>query len=146
MGLPGRASGKELSCQCRRHKRLGLDPWVGKIPWRRAWQPSPVFLPRESYGQRSLVGYSPWGRKESDTTESTYHAFMRSKCSPRPRIANHTCGLCEMQNLRPTELESTFEQVSHVHTEFGEELASVCAKLGQPPLAQKPQALYKKCY
>ena len=47
----------------------GLDPWVGKIPWRRAWQPTPVFLPEESHGQKSLVGYSPWGHKESDTTE-----------------------------------------------------------------------------
>ena len=63
-----------------------------------------------------------------------------------PSRASHTCGLCEMQNLRPTELESMFEQVSHVHIEFGEEMASVCAKLGQPPLAQKPQAPYKKCY
>ena len=45
-----------------------LDPWVGKIPWRRAWQPTPVFLPGESHRQKSLVGYSPWGRKEGDTT------------------------------------------------------------------------------
>ena len=45
-----------------------FDPWVGKIPWRRVWQPTPVFLPGESHGQ-SLEGYSPWGRKESDTTE-----------------------------------------------------------------------------
>ena len=44
-GFPGGTSGKELSCQCRRHKRLGFDPWVQKIPWRRAWQPTPVFLP-----------------------------------------------------------------------------------------------------
>ena len=43
--------------------------WVGKIPWRRAGQPTPVFFPGESHGQRSLVGYSPWGHKESDTTE-----------------------------------------------------------------------------
>ena len=42
-----------------------FDLWVGKIPWRRAWQPTPVFLPGESHGQRSLVGYSPWGHKES---------------------------------------------------------------------------------
>ena len=42
-----------------------------KIPWRRAWHPTPVFLPGESHGQRSPVGYSPWGRKESDTTEVT---------------------------------------------------------------------------
>ena len=48
--------------------RLGFDPWVGKIPWRREWQPTPGFLPGESHGQRSLVGYSPWGHKEWDTT------------------------------------------------------------------------------
>ena len=50
-------------------RRPGLNRWVGKIPWRRKWQPTPVSLPGESHGQRSLVGYSPWGRKESDTTE-----------------------------------------------------------------------------
>ena len=46
-----------------------FNPWAGKIPWRRKWQPTPVFLPGESHGQRSLAGYSPWGRKELDTTE-----------------------------------------------------------------------------
>ena len=45
------------------------DFWIGKIPWRREWQPIPVFLPGESHGQRSLVGYSPWGRKVSDASE-----------------------------------------------------------------------------
>ena len=55
-GFPGGASGKESACQCRRPKRCRFDSWVGKIPWRRAWQPTPVFLPRESHGQRSLVG------------------------------------------------------------------------------------------
>ena len=48
LGFPGGTSGKEHACQCRRHKRLGFDPLVGKIPWRRAWQPTPVFLPGES--------------------------------------------------------------------------------------------------
>ena len=48
---------------------MGFDPWVGKILWRRAWQPTPVFLPEESHGERSVAGYSPWGRKESDMTE-----------------------------------------------------------------------------
>ena len=52
-------SGKEPTCQCARHKTLSLDPWVRKIPWRRKWQPTPVFLTGESHGQRSLVGYSP---------------------------------------------------------------------------------------
>ena len=56
--FPGDTSGKELACQCRRHKRQEFDPGVGKIPWRRAWQPSLVFVPGESHGQRSLVGYS----------------------------------------------------------------------------------------
>ena len=49
-------SGKEPACECRRRERCGFDPWVGKIPWRRAGQPTPVFLPGESHGQRSLVG------------------------------------------------------------------------------------------
>jgi len=54
-------------------RRPGFDPRVGKIPWRREWQHTPVFLPGESHGQRSLAGYSPWGRKESDTTERLTH-------------------------------------------------------------------------
>ena len=58
-------------CQCRRRKRHRFNPWVRKIPWRRAWQPTLVFLPGEFHGQRSLVGYSPWGLKEPDTTEGT---------------------------------------------------------------------------
>ena len=57
--LPGGASGKESACQCKRLRELGFDSWVGKIPWRRKWHPTSVFLPGESYGQRSLVGYSP---------------------------------------------------------------------------------------
>ena len=60
-------SGKESACQ---GQRYGFDPWVRKIPWMRKWQPTPVFLPGESHGQRILVGYSPWGHKESDTTEA----------------------------------------------------------------------------
>ena len=50
-----------------------FDSWVRKIPWRRKWQSTPVFLPGESHGQRSLVGYSPWGHKELDTTELPTH-------------------------------------------------------------------------
>ena len=59
-------SGKESACQCRRHR---FDPWIGKILGRRKWQPTPVFLPGESQGQRSLEGYSPRGCKEMATTE-----------------------------------------------------------------------------
>ena len=50
MGFLGGASGKESSCQCRRYKSCGFSPWVGKIPWGRAWQPTPVFLPGELHG------------------------------------------------------------------------------------------------
>ena len=57
--------------QCRRSRRHVFDPWVGKMPWRRKWQPTPVCFPGESHGQRSLEGYSPWGHKESDITEAT---------------------------------------------------------------------------
>ena len=67
--LTGSGSGKETTCQCRRRKRRGFDSWVGKIPWRRKWQSTPVFLPGEFHGWRTLVGYSPWGCKDPDTTE-----------------------------------------------------------------------------
>ena len=71
-GTPGSWDGKEFFLQCR---RLKFDPWVGKFPWRREWQPTPVFLPGEFHGQRTLVGYSPWGHKESDMTEWLTHMF-----------------------------------------------------------------------
>ena len=56
--IDGGTSGKEPSCQFRRHKKCGFYPWIGKIPWRRAWQSTLVFLPRESYGQKILAGCS----------------------------------------------------------------------------------------
>ena len=58
-GSPGGANDKEPTCQQRRRKRPKFDPWIGEILWRRAWQPTPVFLPGESHGQRSLAGCSP---------------------------------------------------------------------------------------
>ena len=64
--LPCWFSGKESAWQC---GRLEFYPWVGKMPWRREWQPTPVFLPGKSHGQRSLAGYSPWDHKESDMIE-----------------------------------------------------------------------------
>ena len=66
VGLPWWLSGKETTCQCR---RCGFYSWVGKIPWRSKQQPTPVFLPGKSHGQRSLEDSSPWGHKELDTTE-----------------------------------------------------------------------------
>ena len=66
---PGGLDSKRVCLQCR---RPGFNPWVGKIPWRRKWQPISVFLPGKSHGRRSLVSYSPWGREESDTTEQLH--------------------------------------------------------------------------
>ena len=54
---------------CLQHERPRFDPWVRKIPWRREWLPTPIFLPGECHGQRNLAGYSPWGLKELDMTE-----------------------------------------------------------------------------
>ena len=62
-------AGGSVGSVCLQCGRPGFNPWVGKIPWRRKWQPTPVLLPGKSHGLRSLAGYSPWGRKESDTTE-----------------------------------------------------------------------------
>ena len=70
-GPSGVASGKESACQCRSCKRHRFDLSVRKIPWSRKWKLTPVFSPGESDGQRSLVGYSPWGHTESDMTEHT---------------------------------------------------------------------------
>ena len=67
LGFPG---GKEPICQRKRPERRRFQPWVQKIPWRREWLPTPVFLPGESHGQRSLAGYSPQGRKELNTAEA----------------------------------------------------------------------------
>jgi hypothetical protein len=70
-GLPRWLNSKAPSAvKCRRH---GFEPWVGKIPWRRAWQPTQIFLPWKSHGQKSQEGYSLWGCEELDTTEATEH-------------------------------------------------------------------------
>ena len=59
------AQRKESTCK----QKVWVDPWVGEIPWRRKWQSSPIFLPGKFHGQGSLLGYSPWGRKELDMPE-----------------------------------------------------------------------------
>ena len=95
----GGPSGKEPACQCRRFKRLRFDSWVGKIPWKSAWQHTPVFLPGESHGQRSLVGYSPWARKSQTRLKPlSTHCFFHhvSHCFPgivpifpAPNLSDH---------------------------------------------------------
>ena len=84
-----------ISLQGRRCRRPRVDPWVEKIPWSSSWEPSQVFLPGDSHGQRGLVGYSPRGQKESDTTKVTEHAQMCRLClldsSIEFRQQHHSC-------------------------------------------------------
>ena len=75
-----------------------FDSWVGKIPWRRAWQPTAVFLPGESHGQRSLESYSPWGRQELDTTEQGYDPC---KIGPAHVPGSNVPGLTGRSHLGP---------------------------------------------
>ena len=71
MGFPGGSDDKEFTCKVGEPR---FDPWVEKIPWRREWLPTPVFLPGDFHGKRSLANYSPWDSKHLDMTErSTLH-------------------------------------------------------------------------
>ena len=70
-GIPRWLRGKDSACQCRRCKRHGFDPCVEKIPWKGKWYPTPGFLPGK-HGQRSLMGYSPWGLKEWEMTQHAH--------------------------------------------------------------------------
>ena len=95
--LPRWRSGEESTRQYRRHRRCGFNPWVGKLLWRRKWQPTPVFLPGKFHGQRSLAGYNPQGGKELDTntgTHTQHHAQSKG---------DH-CGLC--RNIRASLVEN----------------------------------------
>ena len=78
-GFPGGASGKEPTCQRRRHKRCRFNPWVGKISWTRKWQPTPVFLPGESHGQRSWRATVPKFAK-SRTRRKRLNTRMHGTC------------------------------------------------------------------
>ena len=89
MEFPWWLSGKESACQCRRR---GFDPWVRKIPWKRAWQPTPVFLPGKSHGQRSLVGCSPWScRVRHDLATKQQQHPWKFPGSPVVRTSHFHC-------------------------------------------------------
>ena len=103
-------SGKESNCRCKRH---GFNPWVRKIPWRIQWQPTPVFLPRESHGQRSLASYSAWGCKETDMTEHIYtythtHTHTHTHTAPFTTYINDSGFNGNNETLHSTELLRTF--------------------------------------
>ena len=98
-GFPG----VSFCLQCR---RLRFDPWVRKIPWRRKWQPTPVFVPGEFHRQRSLAGYSSWGRKTSRTGlkhPSTAHMFISGLPRLPACLPPHTVTVC--LTLRPQILQ-----------------------------------------
>ena len=111
-GFPGRASGKEPACPCRRHKRCRLDPWVGKIPWRKAWQPTPVFLPGESPWAEKSGGLQSMGSQRVGYDWSDWaHMHQEIGCSLFSRIAKfHLCYYMETIHLitRPTWKKTVF--------------------------------------
>ena len=87
--FPSSSDSKEFACSA---GDPGFDPWVGKIPWRMAWQPTPIFLPGESHGQRSLMDYSPLGHKGSDATEhACMHVHSESESARCSVVSDSAC-------------------------------------------------------
>ena len=109
IGLSCWLSDKESACQCRRH---GYDPWIRKIPWRRKWQSTPVFLPGTSHGQRSLAGYNPWGHKESLMTERLTLLVLDLRL-PVGLVARIWCFLHHGPGLIPGQGKPSFFQCLH---------------------------------
>ena len=98
---PRWCSGKDSACQCRKLKRGGFHPWVGKIPWRRKWQPTPRFLPRKFHGQKSLAGYSSWGlRVRHDWAQHTHTSVILIDYVTLSKLLNLSLGvnylICKM--------------------------------------------------
>ena len=98
MGVPRRLSGKEPAWQCR---RLGFDPWVRKIPWKRKWQPTPVLLPGKSHGRRNLAGYTPWGHKRVGHNLATKTTRATSGIWVDEGIISHSSHLWKPENQGP---------------------------------------------
>ena len=135
-GLSTWLSSKEFACQWR---RLGFNPWVGKIPWRRKLQPTPVFLPGKLHGQKSLVDYSPWDHKESNMTEwlsmrarTHTHTHIRCKYSiySHFQARNVTSLNVELEEMHKVNLRSymiwfphttcflfCLEDITNIHTD-----------------------------
>ena len=92
-------------------QETGFNPWVGKIPWRRKWQPTPVLLPGKSHGQRSLVGNSPWGLKETERLHflsffRVGSGFLVARFSRDQKIASLSDSLCVSSFLPTCQLPS----------------------------------------
>ena len=122
---------------CLQYRRPGFDPWVRKFPWRRKWQPTPVFLPGKSHGWRSLVGYSPWGRKELDTTERLH---LLTYCIERSIfISSPGCTQTSLDHFfkRAARTESSTESKPVPSTSDMSEMAT----FPPSPIADDPSAL-----
>ena len=123
MSFPGGSEGKE----CLQCGRPGFDPWVEKIPWRRKWQSTPVFLPRESHEQRSLAGYSPWvAKSRTQLRDFTFKVVMRMKWISIGKAFSAWHKVISMCSLNLKKKESS--------------LFSEC------PLLNKPQAFFPSCH
>ena len=133
IGLPRWLSGKESLC---RYRRRRFDPWVGKIPWRREWQPTPVFLLGKLHGQRSQVGYSPWDHKGSDMAEwlSSTHVHTGLAVSPSPRTEVLLRRRDSRHRARTTQVETRHKEEARDQSEGS------WASRGQPRTA-KPARL-----
>ena len=105
-GFPGGSDGKESACNV---GDLGSIPGSGRIPWRREWQPTPVFLPGGFHGQRRLVGYSPWGCKESDLTERLTLSLPSKATSSQPSFSS-----CDLLKVMVFEIHFAFSFIVQV--------------------------------
>ena len=110
--LPWCFSGKESACQFRRH---GFTPWVEKILWRREWQPTLVFLPGKYHGQRSLVGYSPWGHKRFGHDFATKNRSNKDVYNPRDSFIHSHLWSTSIQTLLQTLGESSVWRCYYTH-------------------------------
>ena len=104
--FPGGSSSKEVNCQCRRLRICGINPWVRKIPQRRKWQPTPVFLSGKSCGQRSLMGYSPWGHKVSNTL----NMHVQILCSWAPKSVWMVTAAMKLKNACSFPWKETYDK------------------------------------
>ena len=118
-GLSRWLSGEESAYQSR---RLRFIPWVKKIPWRREWQPTPVFLPGKSHGQRSLAGYSPWGRKSQTRLSCWEFTQDTHKLSHLLAWLRFNATICKTGVITP--LHEVVRRISYLHTTLTQLLLS----------------------
>ena len=108
----------DRSSVCPQSGRPGFNPRAGKIPWRRQWHPTPALLPGKSHGQRSLIGCSPWGRKDSDMTERLHFHFQElysAHMGLRASLPSHTRTLCTHTQTHTQACPNTYTHIRLKH-------------------------------